>query len=174
MNVCTGLLFVLFISIFASHAIAKNEQPNIVVILADDAGYGDFSFQRVNQTKNNNFNTPNLDQLASQGVKFSQAYVTAAVCGPSRAGIITGRYQQKFGFEENNVPGYMSKSGLDHDDMGLPLDQITMADRLKELGYKTAIFGKWHLGSADRYHPLKRGFDKFVGFRSGARSYFEY
>ena len=174
MNVCTGLLFVLFISIFASHAIAKNEQPNIVVLLADDAGYGDFSFQRVKQTKNNNFNTPNLDQLASQGVKFSQAYVTAAVCGPSRAGIITGRYQQKFGFEENNVPGYMSKSGLDHDDMGLPLDQITMADRLKELGYKTAIFGKWHLGSADRYHPLKRGFDKFVGFRSGARSYFEY
>jgi arylsulfatase A-like enzyme len=169
--------FVVYLAAFltvTSFASAAYEKPaNIVLLFSDDAGYSDFSFQRKSNTRVN-FNTPHLDKLASQGVVFSQAYVSAAVCGPSRAGLMTGKYQQKFGFEENNVPGYMSKSGLDYDDMGLPLDQVTMADRLKKLGYKTAVFGKWHLGDADRYHPLKRGFDEFVGFRTGARSYFEY
>ena len=107
-------------------------------------------------------------------MKFKQAYVTAAVCGPSRAGILTGKYQQRFGFEENNVPGYMVKSCLDDDDMGLPLDQVTVGDYMKKLGYRTAIFGKWHMGNADCFHPLKRGFDEFYGFRGGARSYNEY
>ena len=94
--------------------------------------------------------TPNLDELARGGVKFTQGYVSASVCGPSRAGILTGRYQQRFGFEENNVPGMMSDvSGQKGDDMGLPLDQVTLADYLKSLGYKTAIFGKWHQGGAD-------------------------
>lgn len=144
--------------------------PNIVLILSDDAGYADFGFQG-----SKTFQTPNLDKLAANGVKFTQAYVTAAVCGPSRAGLLTGKYQQKFGFEENNVKGYMSASSRYlGDDMGLPLDQVTMADHLKALGYKTGVFGKWHMGHADRYHPFKRGFDEFVGFRSGARSYFPY
>ncbi|MEM6842705.1 MAG: sulfatase [Bacteroidota bacterium] len=145
----------------------SQRQPNIILIIADDAGYADFGFQGSKAMK-----TPNLDKLAQQGMRFQQAYVTAAVCGPSRAGILTGKYQQRFGFEENNVPGYMSQSGLIGDDMGLPLDQKTMGDYLKELGYKTAIFGKWHQGNADRYHPTKRGFDEFYGFRGGARSYF--
>ncbi|WP_440875968.1 sulfatase-like hydrolase/transferase [Thalassotalea sp. PLHSN55] len=168
-----SLLILLFVALPFS-SIGKEQQPNIILLFSDDAGYGDFSFQRSIKNKQVNFNTPNLDRLASQGAKFEQAYVSAAVCGPSRAGLITGKYQQKFGFEENNVPGYMSKSGLDYEEMGLPLDQVTMAERLKNLGYKTAIFGKWHLGEADRFHPLKRGFDEFVGFRNGARSYFEY
>lgn len=145
------------------------QQPNIVFIFSDDAGYADFGFHG-----NKVFETPNLDKLASQGVKFSQAYVSAAVCGPSRAGLITGKYQQRFGFEENNVPGYMTTSPELDDDMGLPLDQKTMANYLQDLGYKTAIFGKWHLGNADRYHPLKRGFDEFVGFRGGARDFFPF
>lgn len=143
--------------------------PNIILILSDDAGYADFGFQGGKLVP-----TPNLDQMASEGVRFPQAYVTAAVCGPSRAGMITGKYQQRFGFEENNVPGIMSPAGLQGEEMGLPLDQKTLPEYLKQQGYRTALFGKWHLGGADRYHPTKRGFDEFYGFRGGARSYFPY
>lgn len=146
-----------------------NTRPNIILLFADDAGYADFGFQGSQEMK-----TPNLDALAQTGVKFTQGYVSASVCGPSRAGLMTGRYQQKFGFEENNVPGYMSQSGLTGDDMGIPLNELTMADYLKTLNYKTAFYGKWHLGGADRFHPTKRGFDEFYGFRGGARSYFPY
>ncbi len=144
--------------------------PNIVVLFADDAGYADFGFQGSRQMK-----TPQLDRLAADGVRFTQFYVTASVCGPSRAGLMTGRYQQRFGFEENNVPGIMSpNSAYLDDEMGLPTNLRTMADYLHDLGYRTAAFGKWHLGTADRYHPTKRGFDEFYGFRGGARSYFAY
>ncbi|EIJ40725.1 arylsulfatase A family protein [Galbibacter orientalis DSM 19592] len=145
------------------------KQPNIVFILADDAGYADFGFQGSSE-----FKTPHLDQLASQSIRFSQAYVSAAVCGPSRAGILTGKYQQRFGYEENNVPGYMSASATTGDEMGLPLDQKLLPEYLKEQGYKTALFGKWHMGNADKFHPTKRGFDTFYGFRGGARSYYEF
>ncbi len=150
-------------------SVPATRPPNIVLLFSDDAGYADFGFHG-----SRHFKTPNLDALAEAGVRCSQFYVTAAVCGPSRAGLLTGRYQQRFGFEENNVPGYMSLNGATGDDMGLPLDQKTIADHLKALGYRTAIFGKWHQGSADRFHPLKRGFDEFAGFRGGARSYFAY
>lgn len=150
-------------------AIAQ-DQPNIILLFSDDAGYADFGFQG-----SQIMHTPHLDKLAAQGVTFTQGYVTASVCGPSRAGLMTGQYQQKFGYEENNVPEYMSEnSALDGEDMGVPTDEKTMANYLKELGYKTAAFGKWHLGSADRYHPLNRGFDEFYGFRGGARSYYDY
>lgn len=146
------------------------KKPNIIFLFSDDAGYEDFGFQGSNVMI-----TPNLDKLAKEGVKFTQGYVTDATCGPSRAGLITGKYQQKFGYQEINVPNYMSKnSKFLGDDMGLPLDQKTIADYLKKLGYKNAVYGKWHLGNADRFHPLKRGFDEFYGFRGGARSYFPY
>ncbi|TMP03643.1 sulfatase [Pseudoalteromonas sp. S3178] len=149
---------------------AQTEKPNIVLIFADDAGFGDFGFQGSTQLK-----TPNLDKLAQSGVRFTQGYVSDSTCGPSRAGLMTGKYQQRFGYEEINVPGFMSdNSALKGADMGLPLDQKTMGDYLKEQGYKTAVFGKWHLGDADRFHPLKRGFDTFLGFRGGDRSYFNY
>ncbi|WP_136481996.1 sulfatase [Cognatitamlana onchidii] len=146
------------------------KQPNIVLIFIDDAGYGDFGFQGSDVMI-----TPNLDKLAEQGILFTQGYVTDATCGPSRAGLITGKYQQRFGYQEINVPGYMSEnSKFLGDDMGLPLNQKTMADYLKDLGYVNAMYGKWHLGDADRFHPLNRGFDEFYGFRGGARSYFPY
>ncbi|TMU57334.1 sulfatase [Flagellimonas algicola] len=146
------------------------KQPNIVLLFADDAGYADFGFQGSKEMI-----TPNLDKLAAQGVRFTQAYVTHPTCGPSRAGLITGKSQYRFGYEENNVPTFMSAvSAADGDEMGLPVEEITMADYLKQQGYSTAIFGKWHLGGADRFHPTKRGFDEFYGFRGGARSYFEY
>jgi len=162
--------FTLVALLFMGINITAQKQPNIIILFSDDAGYADFGFQgsKIMQT-------PNLDKLAKEGIKFTQGYVSASVCGPSRAGLLTGRYQQRFGFEENNVPGYMSKnSALDQDDMGIPLDQKTIADYLKPLGYTSAAFGKWHLGGADKYHPLKRGFDLFYGFRGGARSYFAY
>lgn len=145
------------------------KKPNILFILSDDAGYADFGFHGSKVMK-----TPYLDELAEQSMMFKQAYVSAAVCGPSRAGILTGRYQQRFGFEENNVPGYMSKNGTTGDEMGLAIEEVTVADYLKEQGYSTTIIGKWHQGNADKFHPLKRGFDSFYGFRGGARSYFEY
>ncbi|WP_020533151.1 sulfatase [Flexithrix dorotheae] len=162
------LLFFIFFNLIGFQAFAQ-EKPNIILLFSDDAGYADFGFQGSKIMK-----TPNLDQLAREGVKFTQGYVSASVCGPSRAGLLTGKYQQRFGFEENNVPGYMSASGLMGDEMGIPLDQQTMANYLKKLDYKTAFYGKWHLGGADRFHPLKRGFDEFYGFRGGARSYFPY
>ena len=153
----------------ADHQASPSRPPNIVLLFADDAGYSDFGFQGSETIK-----TPHLDKLASQGMRFTSAYVTESVCGPSRAGLLTGLYQQRFGFEENNVPGIMSPAGLQGDDMGLPLDRRTIANYLKPLGYRSIILGKWHQGVADRYHPLKRGFDEFYGFRGGARSYFPY
>ena len=132
-------------------------QPNIVVILVDDAGYADFGFQG-----ETDLSTPNIDRLAASGVIFSDAHVTATVCSPSRAGLLTGRYQQRFGYESNSPP----------DDQGLELTEKTMADLLQAQGYKTAAFGKWHLGLQPEYHPNNRGFDEFYGFLSGSRSYF--
>ncbi|RKR12196.1 arylsulfatase A-like enzyme [Maribacter vaceletii] len=156
--------------VLCSLSIAAQKQPNIVFLFSDDAGYADFGFQGSKEMI-----TPNLDKLAKSGIRFTQGYVTDATCGPSRAGLMTGKYQQRFGYEEINVPGYMSEnSKFLADDMGLPLDQATIADYLKKLGYTSAMYGKWHLGDADRYHPLKRGFDEFYGFRGGARSYFGY
>jgi len=146
----------------------QSTPPNIILLFADDAGYHDFGFQG-----SKTFKTPHLDSLAKEGMVFSQAYTTAAVCGPSRAALLTGKYQQRFGFEENNVPGYMSTSSrFMGDEMGLPLHLKTIADHLQPRGYTSMILGKWHMGNADRYHPLKRGFDAFYGFRGGARSFF--
>ncbi|WP_299184092.1 sulfatase-like hydrolase/transferase [uncultured Aquimarina sp.] len=159
----------LFVALLSGVIKAQN-QPNIIFLFADDAGYADFGFHGSKEMK-----TPNLDKLAERGVKFTQGYVTDATCGPSRAGLITGKYQQRFGYQEINVPNYMSEnSKFLGDDMGLPLDQKTIADYLKKMGYTNAVYGKWHLGNADRFHPLKRGFDEFYGFRGGARSYFGY
>ena len=164
----TELVFVI-LSLLSLHAEAA-PKPNIVLLFADDAGYGDFGFHG-----SRHFETPHLDRLAESGVRLSQFYVSGATCGPSRAGLMTGIYQQRFGFEENNVPSVMSQSSkLQGDEMGLPIHLRTMGNHLQQLGYRTAVFGKWHLGIADRYHPLKRGFDEFYGFRGGARSFFAY
>lgn len=164
-----GYKLILLVFLVVGQWCSAQNKPNIVFILADDAGYADFGFQG-----SKDFKTPYLDELAKESVRCTQAYVSAAVCGPSRAGFLTGKYQQRFGFEENNVPGYMSTSGITGDDMGLPLDQRTIANELRQQGYTTAIFGKWHMGNADRFHPTNRGFDEFYGFRGGARSFMPY
>src|SRR6185503_4363562 len=107
--------------------------------------------------------TPHLDVLAKSGVRFTSGYVSGPYCSPTRAGLLTGRYQTRFGHEFN--PGGGAQ--------GLPISETTLADRLKEAGYKTALVGQWHLGSLPEMHPQRRGFDEFFGFLGGAYSYFE-
>ncbi len=136
----------------------SDSKPNILIILADDAGYSDFGFMGSDDIK-----TPNLDKLASDGVTFNNAYVSASVCSPSRAGLLTGMYQQRFGHECN----------LDSDvNNSFDPNQITIAEALKTNGYSTGLIGKWHLGDKKQNHPLNNGFDYFWGFISGARNYF--
>ncbi|WP_239923567.1 sulfatase family protein [Agaribacterium haliotis] len=140
---------------------AEDKRPNIVVILADDLGYNDVGF-----TGETEIQTPSLDQLAEEGVVFENGFVTHPYCGPSRAGLLTGRYQQRFGMENN-----ISYTPYDPH-MGLPLTEKTFARRLQELGYHTSVFGKWHLGGAPHFQPNQRGFDYFYGFLDGGHNYF--
>ncbi|HEX8521402.1 MAG TPA: sulfatase [Tepidisphaeraceae bacterium] len=153
---------VLFSSIFliAVHVEAAESKPNIIVILADDLGHADVGAQgRAKDVK-----TPNIDTIAHNGVRFTNAYVSCPVCSPTRAGLLTGRYQQRFGHEMNPGP-------TPPENFGLPLDQVTLPQVLKERGYATGLVGKWHEGQMPAYHPNKRGFDEFFGFLGGAHSY---
>lgn len=153
---------------FANHSYAKS--PNVVIIMSDDAGYADIGFSGSDLGKSN-FSTPNLDALANNGTHFSQGYVTASVCSPSRAGFITGRYQQRFG-HEYNLP-VSPEPGDDYQYSGLPVGETTLADYFKAAGYQTSLIGKWHLGLAPQFHPNKRGFDEFYGILGGGRSYWD-
>lgn len=130
--------------------------PNIILILADDAGYADFGFM------GSDIPTPNLDRLAHSGIVFTDAHISATVCSPSRAGLITGRYQQRFGHEANIPPP----------SLGMDPSEKTLGDALKLAAYTTGFVGKWHLGNTEPYHPNNRGFDEFWGFLGGSRSYF--
>jgi len=135
-------------------------KPNIVIIVSDDQGYGDSSFQGDHPAE---ISTPAIDKLAAAGVIFTNGYASAYVCAPTRAGLLTGRYQQRFGF----YTAFDSRQGL-------PLSERTLAEYLKEEGYTTGIFGKWHVGLEYDYRPLQRGFDEFYGFLGhGAHSYFD-
>lgn len=136
-------------------------KPNIIVIVTDDAGYVDFGFMG-----SLDLQTPEIDKLAESGVIFTDAHVSATVCAPSRAGLLTGQYQQRFGFEANGT-GF-GNSG----DLGLDDNIETLAEVLKKNNYKTIAVGKWHLGGSISDHPNNRGFDEFYGFIGGGRSYF--
>jgi len=135
---------------------AQPEKPNILFIVADDLGYADVGFHGCKDIP-----TPHLDALARSGVRFTNGYVSGPYCSPTRAGLMTGRYQTRFGHEFN--PG---------GNQGLPLNETTIADRLKAAGYVTGAVGKWHLGSLPQFHPQKRGFGEFFGFLGGAHDYF--
>lgn len=136
------------------------DKPNILLILADDLGYADVGFNG-----GRDIPTPQLDRLAAGGVRFSQGYVSHPFCSPSRAALLTGRYQQRFGHEYN--PKYDP-----HDEKsGLPTDQVTLADVLRQAGYVTGAVGKWHLGAVPRFHPNARGFDEYFGFIGGSHNY---
>lgn len=139
---------------------APTRKPNVIVIVADDLGYADPGFQGGKEIP-----TPHLDALAKSGTRFTNGYVSCPVCSPTRAGLVTGRYQQRFGHEHN--PG----GGGVREDFGLPLTETTVANALKSAGYTTGIVGKWHLGFAPQFNPLERGYDEFVGFLGGAHPY---
>jgi arylsulfatase A-like enzyme len=135
------------------------DQPNIIILFADDLGYGSVNWY------GGDIPTPNIDSIANNGVGFTSGYVTAPVCNPSRSGIMTGRYQQRWGKEMNSqtVPPLNTPRG------SLPLTETTIAAALKKQGYATAAIGKWQLGMDKGYHPLDRGFDYFFGMASGSR-----
>ncbi len=140
---------------------AAPRQPNIIVILADDLGFADLGLQGATDIP-----TPQLDRLAAGGVRFTNAYVSHPFCSPTRAGLMTGRYQQRFGHENN--PFYDPNDQV----AGLPTTEITLPQLMKQAGYATGIVGKWHLGAAPKFHPMKRGFDEMFGFIGGGHDYF--
>ncbi|MCA9249397.1 MAG: sulfatase [Planctomycetales bacterium] len=150
--VVTLLIFLTLAS--AELAEAKQTRPNIVLILADDLGYGELGCYGGREIP-----TPHIDELAAQGTRFTSGYVTAPYCAASRAGLLTGRYQTRFGFEFNPIGAANAEW-----DTGLPLTETTFADVLRDNGYATALVGKWHLGATARFHPYRRGFDEFFGF----------
>ena len=134
-------------------------KPNIVILLSDDAGYHEFSMQG-----SKTIQTPRIDSIARNGVRFTSGYVSGCVCSPTRAGLLTGRYQQRFGHEFNIPPAYSETNGL-------PLSETLLPAVLQPAGYRTIAIGKWHLGYAPKFHPLERGFTDYYGFLQGSRSY---
>jgi arylsulfatase A-like enzyme len=143
---------------------SSDPPPNIVLIVADDLGYGDVCSYSCKGAA-----TPHIDSIGRNGVRFIDGHVTAPVCSPSRAGFITGRYQQRFGHEYNaGGAARCQREGL-----GLPTTLTTLADSLKAAGYATGMVGKSHLGSQPQFHPMQRGFDEFFGFLHGANLYLE-
>jgi arylsulfatase A-like enzyme len=172
MTVMRTFLFYLFLcpALFAA-------QPNIVFILADDFGYGDLGCMGCKDIA-----TPNIDRLAAEGVKFTDFYANAPVCTPTRAGFITGRWQQRCGIEfafGYQVEQFRRVKGAwvpepDIHGLGLPLGETTIAQRLKSANYATGAFGKWHLGYKDEYNPTKRGFDEYFGELLGHADYYKH
>ncbi|MEK7466357.1 MAG: sulfatase-like hydrolase/transferase [Planctomycetota bacterium] len=145
-------------------AFAQSDPPqktNIVVIVADDLGYAELGCQGCPDIA-----TPNIDSIARDGVRFTAGYATCAVCAPTRAALMLGRYQQRYGFEHNPGP-----PGNSSPVFGLPEGVPTLAERLRDAGYSTGMVGKWHLGYSKGTRPLDRGFQEFFGFLAGAHDY---
>jgi len=141
---------------------AQPPRPNLIIILADDMGYGDIGCYGSPDVP-----TPHIDALAKQGTRFTDGYVSCAVCSPSRAALLTGQYQHRFGHEFNSGP--IEREGQIN--FGLPTGQRILPDYLKSSGYRSMAVGKWHLGARPGYHPLERGFDEFFGFLTGGNAF---
>ena len=139
----------------------EEQPPNVIVIISDDQGYADVGFHGSEEIF-----TPNIDRIANNGVIFSEGYVSYAVCSPSRAGLITGKYQNRFGYTRNILLAPKDST------MGLPLTEQTLPDVLRKANYKTKAIGKWHLGAHESLVPERRGFDEFFGFIIGGHRYF--
>lgn len=154
------LLVLAFACAALASAHAAESRPNILLIVADDLGYDDVGFQGCRDIP-----TPHLDRLAAGGVRCTSGYSSYPVCSPSRAGFLTGRYQQRFGHEFN--PIWDPSSTV----YGLPVSQTTIADGLRGAGYTTGMVGKWHQGAHPQFHPNRRGFDEFFGFLGGGHRY---
>lgn len=129
-------------------ATANEKRPNVLIFLTDDTGWAEYGFQGCKDIA-----TPNIDALAKAGTRFTQGYVSGPYCSPTRAGLMTGRYQTRFGHEFNSTAQVS----------GLKLDEKTIAEYLKAEGYNTCAIGKWHLGSKEEFRPYNRGFDEFFG-----------
>ncbi len=150
------LMHILPLSVTAVSSEGKGEQdrPNIILFIADDLGYGELGCQG-----NPQIPTPFIDAISNNGIRFTSGYVTAPNCSPSRAGMLTGRVQTRFGYENNPIGARNELPGY-----GLPSGEITIARALHDVGYATALIGKWHLGGTAVYHPQRRGYDEFFGF----------
>lgn len=153
-------LFVSFLGAALCSFARAEAKPNFIVILADDLGYGDLSCYGHSTIK-----TPNLDKMAAGGMKFTSFYASGNVCSPSRAGLLTGRYQHRFGLEE------VLLEKAEDLERGLPASETTFAETLKGAGYTTALFGKWHLGFRPEFNPVLHGFDRFIGTITGNIDY---
>lgn len=140
----------------------KDNPPNIILIMADDLGYSDIGCYG-----NKMISTPNLDRLASEGMRFTDYHSNGAVCSPTRAALMTGKYQQRVGIE-GVITAAHNRTG------GLALSETTVAEALKKAGYVTGMFGKWHLGYPEKYNPTHQGFDEFGGYVSGNVDYFSH
>lgn len=148
LNFCLGILMIGILT--SCNNKTGSEKPNIVIFFTDDQGYADVGVYGAE-----GFETPNLDQLATEGIQFTSFYVAATVCTPSRAALLTGKYPKRVGLHEGVISPY-STHGLDP-------KEITLAEMLKEQGYTTSIVGKWHLGHEEKYMPNNQGFDSFYG-----------
>jgi arylsulfatase A-like enzyme len=156
-----SFLFFILAVLLSAPLSAESTKPNVIVILVDDLGYADLGIQGAKDIL-----TPNIDSIAKNGIQFTQGYVSCPYCAPSRAGINTGRYQTRFGFEYNEPLPEDGKK------FGLPLSEKTLGDWFKAEGYKTFAIGKWHLGYSKDLLPPLRGYDEYYGSLSGASSYF--
>lgn len=169
------LLSLIAVLTLVSQSPAAGEKPNIIFILADDMGYADLSSFGSPDLK-----TPRIDQLASEGVRFVNAYAMGPECTPSRTSILTGRYPQRVGGMEcaigtGNVGRYDDAIRLAKtNELGLPADMAVLAPALKKAGYYNGVFGKWHLGYEAEFSPLNQGFDEFTGFLGGNVDYFRH
>lgn len=137
----------------------STKKPNIILIMADDLGYGDLSCYG-----NKHFSTPNIDALADAGIRFTDFHSNGPVCSPTRAALLTGRYQQRCGIDR-------VVTAANHRHTGMALEETTIAEILRSAGYKTALFGKWHLGYDVKFNPARQGFDEFIGYVSGNVDY---
>ena len=144
---------------FLGGGATASSQPNVVVIFADDVGYCDSELYGCDAVP-----TPNIKSLADDGMRFTAGYVTSPVCSPSRASLMTGRYQHRFGHE-------FLPEGDPSGNAGLPVAETTIAEAMQDAGYVTGMVGKWHLGKNDEYHPLNRGFDEFFGMVTWGADY---
>ena len=153
--------------VFASTPIVAQQQarrPNVVLIITDDVGYGDFGAYGSPDVK-----TPNIDRLARQGVKLTDFYANASNCSPTRAGLISGRYQQRFAIEWP-----LGGDGSADSVRGLPVTASSLPHLLASAGYATGLVGKWHLGYTPQFSPKAHGFDYFFGFKSGFTDYYQH
>jgi arylsulfatase A-like enzyme len=160
-SISSCLMILAYVSISLAWGATNPDKPNLIVILTDDQGYGDVGFNGCKDIP-----TPHIDSIANEGVKFTNGYVSFPVCGPSRAGLLTGRYQDRFGYTTNPTVDPQNKIA------GLPLEEENIAELLTKVDYRSAIMGKWHMGSHEVHHPLNRGFDHFYGFLTGGHQYF--